>query len=117
MKIECSRIKKAEQILIDNGIEEDEAKIVLQALGYTLLDEEIYPTKYRARCIQWDRTDDDGEHIEIDLPSEVVVDFDDLQLPDNATDEEIEDAIAVYLTDNYGCCHSGFFFDKIETIS
>ena len=116
MKIDRARIEKAEQILIDNGIEEDEAKTVLQALGYALLDEEIYPPKYRARCIQWDRTDDDGEHVEVDLPSEVTVDFDDLQLPDNATDEEIEDAMAEYLTDYYGFCHNGFFFDKIETI-
>lgn len=34
---------KAEQCLIDNGIEPDEAPIVLQALGYILLDEELYP--------------------------------------------------------------------------
>lgn len=38
---EC--IKKAEQVLIDNGIEEDEADTVLQAVGYTLLDVELYP--------------------------------------------------------------------------
>ena len=36
-------IKKAEQVLIDNGIEADEADIVLQAIGYVLLDEELYP--------------------------------------------------------------------------
>ena len=36
-------IKKAEQILVDNGIEQDEASIVLQALGYALLDKELYP--------------------------------------------------------------------------
>ena len=34
---------KAEQCLIDNGIEPDEAPVVLQALGYILLDEELYP--------------------------------------------------------------------------
>lgn len=34
---------KAEQCLIDNGIEPDEACVVLQALGYILLDEELYP--------------------------------------------------------------------------
>jgi hypothetical protein len=38
-------IKKSEQVLIDNGIEADEASIVLQAIGYTLLDEELYPEK------------------------------------------------------------------------
>lgn len=36
-------IKKAEQILADNGIEQDEAATVLQALGYALLDKELYP--------------------------------------------------------------------------
>lgn len=35
-------IKKSEQVLIDNGIEPDEASVVLQALGYTLLDIELY---------------------------------------------------------------------------
>ena len=34
---------KAEQCSIDNGIEPDEASVVLQALGYILLDEELYP--------------------------------------------------------------------------
>lgn len=40
--IDKDKIKKAEQILIDNGIDEDEAETVLQALGYVLLDEELY---------------------------------------------------------------------------
>lgn len=34
---------KAEKCLIDNGIEPDEACVVLQVLGYILLDEELYP--------------------------------------------------------------------------
>lgn len=113
MNIAEDRIKSAEQILIDNGVEADEASTVLQALGFALLDEDLYPPKYRARCIQWDRTDDDGEHIEADLPSEVTVTFEDLHLPDNATDEEVEDAMSEYLVDNYGFCHNGFFFEKI----
>lgn len=41
-RIETNR-SKAEQCLIDNGIESDEAAVVLQALGYVLLDEELYP--------------------------------------------------------------------------
>lgn len=36
------QLKKAEQILIDNGIEADEAQEVLQAIGYALLDDELY---------------------------------------------------------------------------
>lgn len=43
MKITKEQIKAAEQVLIDNGIDADEAETVLQAIGYTLLDEELYP--------------------------------------------------------------------------
>ena len=35
-------VKKAEQILIDNGIEADEVQTVLQAVGYALLNKELY---------------------------------------------------------------------------
>lgn len=35
-------IERAVQCLIDNGIEHDEAEIVLQTLGYILLDTELY---------------------------------------------------------------------------
>lgn len=38
-----NKIQKALQCLIDNGIDEDEACVVLQALGYILLDEELFP--------------------------------------------------------------------------
>lgn len=38
-----SDIRRAEQILIEKGIKEDEAQTVLQAIGYTLLDAELYP--------------------------------------------------------------------------
>lgn len=40
--IEKDDVKRAEQVLIDNGIDEDECQVVLQAIGYTLLDLEIY---------------------------------------------------------------------------
>ena len=36
-------IKKAERVLIDNGIDPDEAETVLQAVGYALLNEVLYP--------------------------------------------------------------------------
>jgi hypothetical protein len=36
-------IVATEQVLIDNGIEEDEASTVLQAVGYSLLNTELYP--------------------------------------------------------------------------
>ena len=41
--IEDENIKRAEKVLIDNGIENDEARTVLRALGYALLDEELFP--------------------------------------------------------------------------
>lgn len=37
------QIHKAMQCLVDNGIEEDEACTVLQALGYILLNTELFP--------------------------------------------------------------------------
>lgn len=39
----ATNTSKAKQCLVDNGIEPDEAPVVLQALGYILLDEELYP--------------------------------------------------------------------------
>ena len=42
-KISTDQIHAAEQCLIDNGIEQDEAYTVLQAIGYILLDVELYP--------------------------------------------------------------------------
>lgn len=70
--------------------------------------------KFRARCIQWDKTDDDGTAVEADLPAEVIVSLEDLQLPFDVTTEEIEDELAIYLTDNFGFCHNGFFFEEME---
>lgn len=37
------KIRRATLVLIDNGVEEDEAETVLQAIGYTLLDRELFP--------------------------------------------------------------------------
>lgn len=42
MRIDQDKIKKAEQILADNGIDQDEVDTVLQAIGYALLDKELY---------------------------------------------------------------------------
>lgn len=38
-----ARIHKAKQCLMDNGLDEDDAHSVLQAIGYILLDEELFP--------------------------------------------------------------------------
>ena len=42
MVITKEQIKAAEKCLVDNGVDEDEADTVLQAIGYILLDMELY---------------------------------------------------------------------------
>lgn len=42
-EITQSNISDAERVLADNGIDKDEVDTVLQAIGYTLLDTELYP--------------------------------------------------------------------------
>ena len=42
-EVKRSDIDGAEGVLIDNGIHPDEAMMVLQAIGYVLLGEELYP--------------------------------------------------------------------------
>ena len=42
-RIPENKIRDAERILVDNGIDKEEAWVVLQAVGYALLDEELYP--------------------------------------------------------------------------
>ena len=39
-------IQKAEQVLMDNGHDLDDAQDILQALGYVLLDVELYPKPF-----------------------------------------------------------------------
>ena len=95
---------------IDEHVQSDEQVAAMEAYE---AEHEAKSQKFRARCIQWDRTDDDGSAVEADLPAEVVVTLEDLQLPVDATTEEIEDELAIYLTDYYGFCHNGFFFEKL----
>lgn len=45
--IDNEKIRNAEKCLIDNGIEAEEAATVLQAIGYILLDMELYPDNAR----------------------------------------------------------------------
>lgn len=42
MLVSKEQIKQAEKCLQDNGIESDECSTVLQALGYILLDTDLY---------------------------------------------------------------------------
>lgn len=43
IQIQTDKRTRAEQCLINNGIHPDDAPIVLQTLGYILLDKELYP--------------------------------------------------------------------------
>lgn len=44
-KITKEDILRAEKVLEDNGVEKDEVQTVLQAIGYVLLDTELYQCK------------------------------------------------------------------------
>ena len=41
-EVTSETIRKAEQCLVDNGIEPNEVSVVLQVLGYILLDADLY---------------------------------------------------------------------------
>ena len=118
--IDKSKIKEAEKILIDNGIEEDEASTVLQAIGYALLDEELYPRTFKASNIKWDTSDSDDEVDVSKLPSEETATIDDLfpfadsMSKAELSDDEIEEAFGEYLSAKHKFCHCGFAFEEIE---
>ena len=43
VSISQDQIDECEHILIENGVDPDDAYVVLQAIGYVLLDAELYP--------------------------------------------------------------------------
>ncbi len=61
--------------------------------------------KYRVEDIWWD-TDTDEEFDE--LPRRIVVDVD-----DDINIDDVEDYISDWLSDTYGYCHHGFYYEKI----
>jgi hypothetical protein len=42
-EITSAQVSAAIQCLVDNGVDQDEAETVLQALGYILLDTDLFP--------------------------------------------------------------------------
>lgn len=62
--------------------------------------------KYRIYNILWD-TDGDEEVFKI-LPSEVILWTENLDIDEDADEDEIEEAVLSYLSDEYGFCHFGF---------
>ena len=108
--------KDIEQALIDNFNEADPIEeMLLQAIGYTQLDEELYPRTFKISNILWDKTDDNGCPVEADsLPRNLVLTSTGLGLSMNATIDEVEDVVSDWLSDNYGFCHHGFVLEEIE---
>lgn len=43
VEIKPCDIEEAENVLVENGIDEENVEEVLQAVGYALLGEELYP--------------------------------------------------------------------------
>lgn len=64
---------------------------------------EMVEAHYRAVNIEWDTDDDDIDTENLDLPTEV-------DIPDEvvAEQEDYEDAISDWLSDEYGFCHYGY---------
>ena len=77
-------------------------------------EQEMKNRKFRARNIKWDRSDVDGKIVEALLPADVEVTLEDLQLPPDASLDDIEDVFMSYLSDYYGFCHFGFILEEIE---
>lgn len=68
--------------------------------------------KVIARSIYWDKTDDMGNPVNVDLPSEVT--YDDYSMEDFKDTEDLEDAVMERLTEDYGFCHFGAFIEIIK---
>lgn len=64
-KITRSMVRGAEKVLVDNGIDPSEAETVLQALGYVLLDKELYSGQTEViDCTEIDPFDYERDHQE-----------------------------------------------------
>lgn len=65
-KITRTMIRSAEKVLVDNGIDPSEAETVLQALGYVLLDKELYSGQTEViECTEIDPFDYERDHQEL----------------------------------------------------
>lgn len=101
------KIASAKQCLMDNGIAAEETENILQALGYILIDTELFPEgpekpaltgrhcSMKAINIEWDV---DCEEDQANLPAEIEI----------LEEMEDEDDISDYLSDISGFCHKGF---------
>lgn len=61
-EISEANIGRALEVLIDNGVDADEAPTVLQAIGYTLLDAELFPVDTASESYVRIRTYDHFEY-------------------------------------------------------
>lgn len=71
-KITRSMVRGAEKVLVDNGIDPSEAETVLQALGYVLLDTELYSKQTEViECTEIDPFDYERDHQEFEKATSV----------------------------------------------
>ena len=65
-KITRSMVRSAEKVLTDNGVDPLEVETVLQALGYVLLDKELYSGQTEViECTEIDPFDYERDHQEL----------------------------------------------------
>ncbi|MBQ8133269.1 MAG: hypothetical protein IJ192_02490 [Clostridia bacterium] len=67
--------------------------------------------KYDVTNIHWD-TDGD-KTIENNLPSEILINTEYLDVENDEDMNEIEEAISNYLSNVYGFCHFGFDYQRV----
>lgn len=71
-KITRSMVRGAEKVLVDNGIDPSEAETVLQALGYVLLNKELYSGQTEViECTEIDPFDYERDHQELKRPTTI----------------------------------------------
>ena len=75
--------------------------------------------KFLVWDISWDTSDgiyeEENTNVlpeELNLPREILINAEYIDIEDDEDMDEVEDAISNYLSDEYGFCHLGFSFEK-----
>lgn len=77
-----------------------------------LSDDEVL--EFAENNLEGFKEDDDEGEDDVDLPTEIYVDLEDLGLGYYATEEMINDAINDYLSETYGWCVKGYCYDALD---
>ena len=97
------------------------AKVKVQLVKYGPKDEhgdepELSSETIWATSFEEDLDEDADDY---DLPKEVIIDMDDLDIEDYEDEDEVSEVVGDYLSNEYGFCHYGFnweFGDDVGTI-